>query len=74
MSRMTVHEHDIIELTRDVDGWPSGTVGAIVSTYPRSVLVEVEDPSEERELLEDLVSVPHEALRIVRSSSIPAAR
>lgn len=66
VSQMSIHEHDIVELMRDVDGWPAGTVGAVISTYPRAALVEIEDPDTERELLEDLVSVPHEALRVIR--------
>lgn len=70
---MTVHEHDIVELIEEVDGWPAGTIGAIVSLHPDSVLIEVEDPEQERELLEGLVTVPHEALRVVRTHT-PARR
>lgn len=65
VSQMTIREHDTVELIKDVDGWPAGTIGAVVSMYPHSALVEVDDPDGERELLEDLVSVPHEALRVV---------
>lgn len=67
MSEMTVHEHDIVELTRAVDGWPAGTIGAIVSLHPHSVLVEIEDPEQERELLEGLVTVPHGAFKVVET-------
>ena len=67
MSEMPFRELDVVELTKDVDGWPAGTIGAIVSLYPDSVLVEVEDPSQERELLEGLVTVPHDAFKIVHT-------
>lgn len=69
MTTMRLHEHDIVELRRDIDGWPAGTVGAIVSVYPHSALVEVSDPDDERDLLEELVSVPADALSVISTAS-----
>jgi hypothetical protein len=63
------HELDTVELLRDVDGWPAGTVGAVVSSYPKSALVEVASEDLSRDLLEDLVSVAYSDLRVVEPAT-----
>jgi hypothetical protein len=76
MATRRAHELDTVELTREVAGWPPGARGAVVSEYADTALVEMatEDHLEgglpERELLDDLVSVPYDALRVVRSARV----
>lgn len=71
------HVLDTVELIRDIDGWPAGTLGAVVSAYPNSALVEMateqrlDDGLPAHELLDDLVSVPYDALRVIEAA--PAA-
>jgi len=60
------HEHDIVELTETLGAWPAGTVGAVVSTYPSSALVEVASGAADADLFgELLLSAPYEVLRVV---------
>ncbi len=66
------HILDTVKLTHDWDGWPAGTVGAVVSECPETALVEVvsETTSDETglpttDLLDDLISVPYTALHLV---------
>lgn len=66
---LEIHEHDTVKLLKEVDGVPAGTIGAVVSEYPATALVEFSDPSDERDLFEDLVSVPYEHLSLVQSSA-----
>jgi len=61
---------DTVELTREVSGVPAGTIGAIVTEYPASALVEIVGIPE-GDLLDDLISVPYEAVRVVERSSAP---
>jgi len=70
------HELDTVRLLREVDGWPAGTIGAVVSEYPETALVEVategrldERGLPERDLFEDLVSVPYDALAVVERAA-----
>jgi hypothetical protein len=64
--------------TREVDGWPAGTLGAVVSEYPHSALVEIateerlDDGLPAHELLDDLVSVPYDALRLIQAAPVAA--
>lgn len=67
------HKFDTVRLTRVVDGWPAGTVGAVVSEHPETALVEVVSDGvvdggglPTGDLLDDLISVPYAALEIVR--------
>ncbi len=66
MSRKA-HESDIVKLRESVDGWPAGTIGAVVSEYPHSALVEIATDDPERGMLEDLISAPYEQLQVVES-------
>lgn len=68
------HELDTVRQLRD--GWPAGTIGAVVSEYPETALVEVagEGRVDEHELLEgdlfdDLVSVPYDALAVIERAA-----
>jgi hypothetical protein len=63
---------DTVKLLRDWEGWPAGTVGAVVSEHPETALVEIvtdastdADGLPERELLDDLITVPYSALDVV---------
>jgi hypothetical protein len=67
------HILDTVRLTREIDGWPAGTIGAVVSERPESALVEVVSDATvdaiglpRTDLLDDMVSVPYAALDIVR--------
>src|SRR5690349_15531704 len=58
------HTLDTVKLLRDWDGWPAGTVGAVVSEHPETALVEIvtestpdADGLPERALLDDLITV-----------------
>ena len=62
---------DTVKLLREWEGWPAGTVGAVVSAHPETALVEIvtdatadHDGLPERELLDDLITVPHSALDV----------
>jgi hypothetical protein len=66
------HTLDTVKLLRDWDGWPAGTVGAVVSAHPDTALVEVvtdatvdADGLPERGLLDDLITVRYSALEVV---------
>lgn len=72
------HTLDSVKLTRDVAGWPAGTVGVVISTHPETALVEVSETWVDhsglptRGLLDDLVTVPYAALQVVESASAVA--
>lgn len=57
-------ELDRVELTEEVGGWPAGTIGTIVDLEPGGAVVERPDCGT-GSLLDDLMSVPFEALRLV---------
>jgi hypothetical protein len=66
------HELDYVELLEECDGWPAGTCGTVVAEEPDTALVEVatEDRVDagglpRRELFDDLLSAPYDALRVV---------
>lgn len=66
------HTLDTVRLTRDIDGWPAGTIGAVVSERPESALVEVVSDAvvgatglPRTDLLDDMISVPYAALDVV---------
>lgn len=70
---------DTVELARDCEGWPVGTVGAVVSEYPQTALVEIAtDPGADtdglprRDLFHDLVTVPYSALHVVERAATHA--
>ena len=70
---------DYVELVRSVDSRPAGTRGTVVSEYPESALVELSTEASvdagglpERDLFEDLVSVPYAALRVVERARATA--
>lgn len=67
------HILDTVRLTREVGGWPAGTIGAVVSEWPESALVEVVSEAAvdasglpRADLFDDMISVPYAALEIVR--------
>jgi hypothetical protein len=62
---MSLHELDRVELSKDTDGWPAGTRGTVVDLSPESALVEVPDPEYARSLLDSMVDVPFEDLRVL---------
>jgi hypothetical protein len=73
------HTLDTVKLLREWEGWPAGTVGAVVSEHPETALVEVvteattdADGLPERALLDDLITVPYSALDIVEPAATPA--
>lgn len=75
MARRRAHELDAVELLKEVGGWPTGTVGAVVSEYDTTALVEVstEDSTDaaglpKRGLLDDLVSVPYRDLKVIEAA------
>ncbi len=50
-----------VELTADAGGWPAGTTGTLVQTFPREGFVEIVD-DDGRSL--DILTVPYTALRL----------
>jgi hypothetical protein len=50
-----------VELTADVDGWPAGTAGTLVETFPHEGFVEIVDDAG-RTLA--IVTAPYTALRL----------
>jgi hypothetical protein len=78
MAARRAHELDTVELISDVDGWPAGALGAVVSEYADSALVEMstedhlDDGLPAHDLLKDLVSVPYDALKVIRSARVPS--
>ena len=63
--RQMIHELDRVELIKDVDGWRAGTRGTVVSLNPKSALVEVPDPDYARGLLDSMVDVYFDDLRVI---------
>lgn len=70
---------DTVKLTRDCEGWPVGTIGAVVSEYPETALVEVVTHAgadtnglPRRDLFDDLVTVPYGALHVVEPAATHA--
>ncbi len=68
-----VHTLDTVRLTREIDDWPMGTIGAVVSERSESALVEVVSDVvadatglPRTDLLDDMISVPYAALDVVR--------
>lgn len=67
-----------VALTREVEGWPAGALGAVVAEYADSALVEMatedrlDDGLPARKLLDDLVSVPYDALRVIEPARVSA--
>lgn len=66
------HELDYVELLQDVEGAQAGSRGTVVSEYEGSALVELATETARepgglpaRELLDDLVTVPYSALRVL---------
>jgi len=64
---------DTVELTCEWDGWPAGTIAAVVSERPESAVVEIASEATigktglpTSDLLDDLVSVPYTALHVVK--------
>ena len=39
-----ISEHDVVTLREPVGTWPIGTVGAVISTYGSTMLVEITGP------------------------------
>jgi hypothetical protein len=65
---------DGVRLLKEVNGWPAGTPGAVVSEAPETALVELssedrrdEEGSPVRNLMDDFVWVPYEDLEVVYS-------
>lgn len=67
-----IHEYDTVKLRREVDGVPAGALGLVASEYPDSALVELADPTGERDLFDDLIRVAYEDLLLVESASAVA--
>lgn len=73
-----VRQLDYVELLTDVEGATAGARGTVVSEYPDTALVELDtetgarDGLPERELLDDLVTVPYSALRVVERAHATA--
>jgi len=66
------HLLDTVRLTCARDGWPAGTVGAVVSERLDSAVVEIASEATVGEtglpasdLLDDLISVPFSALHVI---------
>jgi hypothetical protein len=70
---------DAVEFLSAAGGWPIGTVGTVVAEDPETALVEVntewlvdEAGLPMRDLMDDLVDVPYEDLRVIpRSAPLP---
>jgi hypothetical protein len=61
-----IGERDVVALRSAVEGWPAGTEGSVVSTFPLHRWVEVVD---EDGLEFDLLFVPIEQLDLVSKGS-----
>jgi hypothetical protein len=72
------HELDVVSLRKPVGRFPAGTSGTVVAEDPKSALVEIvtddqtTDGFPTRDLLDDLVDVPHEDLEILRPARATA--
>lgn len=71
---LKLRELDPIVLSKPVDGWPAGSHGVVVSLDGAIPLVEmateayVVDGLPRRELFDDLVDVPYDAIKGVNGS------
>ncbi|HLM86534.1 MAG TPA: hypothetical protein VK272_10155 [Solirubrobacteraceae bacterium] len=43
-AKHAISEHDVVILREPVGAWPAGTVGAVVSVYDGTLLVEITGP------------------------------
>ena len=62
-THMIIDEHDVVSLRNSVEGWPAGTVGAVVAIFRSDMWVEVVNEAGDTF---DLVFVPPEQLELVR--------
>lgn len=69
----TARELDYVELLHDADGAKAGSRGTVVSEHEDSALIELATEANvdgeglpKRELLDDLVTVPYSALRVLQ--------
>lgn len=65
-----MHEHDHVELTRDIDGHRAGDRATVVGLHGTCVLLEFAD-QDGRTL--DLPSVPTDAVRVVEQAAHSSA-
>lgn len=74
MSHVATHAHelDVVEFIDTFGGIPAKTVGAVVSEKPSHALVEISLTPDMDSVLDSLVSVPYENLRILEPA--PAAQ
>lgn len=61
-------EHDVVVLRTAVGVWPAGTVGAVISAYDGTMLVEIAGPGGKTL---DTIQVPADRLDVKRGSPRP---
>jgi hypothetical protein len=42
--KQAISEHDVVVLREPIGTWPAGTVGAVISVYDDTLLVEITGP------------------------------
>lgn len=61
-----ISEHDVVVLRESVGTWPAGTVGAVISAYGSTMLVEITGPGGKTL---DTIQVPADRLAVKRRSA-----
>lgn len=67
------HTLDTVKLLEDWEGWPAGTIAAVVAEHEETALVEVVADAEvddrglpTRDLLDGVIAVPYAALHVIQ--------
>jgi hypothetical protein len=66
ITESVIGEHDVVTLRNPVEGVPAGTNGAVISTFPTRMWVEVADESDEWGFR--IIFVPTDQLELVWKS------
>lgn len=65
-SSKSIKENDVVELREAFNGWPAGTIGAVVSERGEAKLIEIAD--EQGQML-DMVSISEPQLKLIAKHS-----
>lgn len=80
MTRPSAHVLDTVRLRHPVEGWPEGTLATVVDAREHGAIIEVVTDAETdsaglpaRDLLDDLISVPYEAIQVIDAARVTSA-
>jgi hypothetical protein len=65
IAQIQIEEHDCVVLTEALEGWPAGARGVVQGARGSSRLVEIIEVDESRDILEHLLVVELDQIRLV---------